>query len=210
MCTPKQVSRGCPGTPPTLGLPCGMPPAAEPVLFHFHLCMKSSCWRWAEGAQSPSRLLPRRLRGGWGGAPGTSQAATWSKPPVPHLGVGGDWRGPLPHPHCVLPASPPEPGLAAYCSHPSLGGHLGSPTDACKVSLARGAARTQAPRWRRGQRCLGPPRQSHSHPFRARTSGAHSPSSCCWPRGPGGVQRALVVASTATRIGTGGARPAAR
>lgn len=69
MCTPKQVSRGCPGTPPTLGLPCGMPPAAEPVLFHFHLCMKSSCWRWAEGAQSPSRLLPRRLSGGWGALP---------------------------------------------------------------------------------------------------------------------------------------------
>lgn len=74
------------------------------------------------------------------------------------VGGGGDWRGPPPRPHRVLPAAAPPVGLRAYCSRPpSLGGHRGNPTDACKVSLAPRAARTQAPRWRCGQRCRGPP-----------------------------------------------------
>lgn len=69
---------------------------------------------------------------------------------------GNDWRGPSPRPYRVLPEAP-GPGLRAYCPHPPpLGGHRGSPTDACKVSLARGAARTQAPKRRCGQRCRGP------------------------------------------------------
>lgn len=107
-------------------------------------------------SEPPSHLPPRRLQRRT--APGTLQADNWARLPVLHLGGGGDdWRGPLPHPHCVVPAAPLESGLDSgdYCSHPPpWGGHGGSPTDACKVSLARGAARTQAPRWRCGRRCL--------------------------------------------------------
>lgn len=62
----------------------------------------------------------------------------------------------MPRPYRVLPEAP-GPGLGAYCPHlPPLGGHRGSPTDACKVSLARRAAHTQAPKRRSGQRCRGP------------------------------------------------------
>lgn len=105
----------------------------------------------------------------------------------------------------------PTIGLGAYCSRPPpLGGHRGNPTDACKVSLARRAARIQAPRWRCGQRCRGPPGDLSTAiptlPALAPGRGTHSPSACCWPSRAGGVQRGLVAACTAAgrdRVGRG-------
>lgn len=171
--------------PPLWGCQGGCPPALS-------LCL--------------SHLLLRRLRR----PSGTSQAASWAKPQVPHLGGGGT-TGRDHRPARTVSSLPLLPNPDSELTVPVRllwASTEVSPTDASKVSLARGAARTQAPRWRRGQRCRGPRGLLAAvipPPSRARTRGAHSLSACCWPRRGG-----LVAVHAAAGIGTGGARRAAR